>query len=413
MMNGRFLLKSDPTCPAFVQTAPMWSMHPRASGMVQRHRSVPKYFDAFCARNRHRCAVTDAPRWVPTSKICVASLNVQKTDGLFLECKEGRMVQIQAKRTVGENPALVAMRSLWALGTRWFIRCAGYWFRLFVSIRRLLFLARLSVLSSEAVSGSLSMAAAIPMLPATVANGMGASAMGAAVAATRGIPFVGPALEAFGLVFFSEFGDKSMFTTALLSMRYGTQRMRGIVLMGAMAALTSMTFISCFLGRLMKFLPARVTLLLSVALLTLFGSRFLQQAFVSWREHRRRQAHAVENGESGDASEEQQKAKEDLAKYQISLDDTPVAVFVKSFTIIALAEWCDRSMFATMALAANATAFPVIFGATAANLLCTGMAVAGGSLFNKLPERIVHFFAGVLFLATAAYTYVVELPETE
>jgi putative Ca2+/H+ antiporter (TMEM165/GDT1 family) len=239
------------------------------------------------------------------------------------------------------------------------------------------------------------------------------SLVGAAVTAARGLPVVGPACEAFALVFFSEFGDKSMFSTALLSMRYGTRSMQTVVLLGSMAALTTMTFISCFLGRLMSFLPTRITLSLSVLLLTVFGVRFLQQAIAAWRRDRTRRANSSTSGVAAEEPDEEAEAARDLERYKISIDDRPLAVFMKSFTIIALAEWCDRSMFATMALAASTNAYAVIIGASLANLVCTGMAVAGGSLFHKLPERIVNFAAGTLFLATAAYTWFFELPETD
>ena len=247
--------------------------------------------------------------------------------------------------------------------------------------------------------------------PEWLPGGLGSPAVGGALVAARAVPFVGPAMEAFVLVFFSEFGDKSMFTTALLAMRYGARRVQRYVMLGSMAALTTMTLISCFLGHLMRFLPARITLLLSVALLTLFGIRFLQQAYVMWREHCR----AVQQNPSGTSHPQhgEEEATQDLERHPFSMDDTAPMIFAKSFSIIALAEWCDRSMFATMALAASTNAYAVILGATAANLICTGMAVAGGSLFRKLPERVVNFAAGVLFLATAAYTWLVEVPETE
>ncbi|KAF6000907.1 hypothetical protein F1559_002556 [Cyanidiococcus yangmingshanensis] len=204
-----------------------------------------------------------------------------------------------------------------------------------------------------------------------------------------------------------------MFSTALLSMRYGTRSMQTFVLLGSMAALTTMTFISCFLGRLMSFLPSRVTLTLSVLLLTIFGVRFLQQSIAAWRRDRARSSDSSSTGALEDELDEEAEAARDLERYKISIDDTPLAVFMKSFTIIALAEWCDRSMFATMALAASTNAYAVIIGATLANLVCTAMAVAGGSLFHKLPERIVNLAAGTLFLATAAYTWFFELPEAD
>lgn len=307
--------------------------------------------------------------------------------------EKGLLISSTERKTGGKPAAIIRnLGRVWTVFSRVLL-----WFRRGIALSHKYAALRLS---------------GVPVLLASAASPE-TSLVGAAVAAARSLPVIGPAFEAFALVFFSEFGDKSMFSTALLSMRYGTRSMQTFVLLGSMAALTTMTFISCFLGRLMSFLPSRITLTLSVLLLTIFGVRFLQQSIAAWRRDRARSSGSSSTGAPDDELDEEAEAARDLERYKISIDDTPLAVFMKSFTIIALAEWCDRSMFATMALAASTNAYAVIIGATLANLVCTGMAVAGGSLFHKLPERIVNLAAGTLFLATAAYTWFFELPEAD
>lgn len=90
---------------------------------------------------------------------------------------------------------------------------------------------------------------------------------------------------------------------------------------------------------------------------------------------------------------------------------SPLSVLAKVSSLIFVAEWCDRSMLATMALAASSNTVAVIGGATFANIVCTGMAVCAATLVaSKISERMVALIAGILFEVFAVFTYL-EGPE--
>jgi putative Ca2+/H+ antiporter (TMEM165/GDT1 family) len=72
-------------------------------------------------------------------------------------------------------------------------------------------------------------------------------------------------------------------------------------------------------------------------------------------------------------------------------------------TIIFLAEWGDRSMMATIALAVHSNPYGVAIGATTGHVAATLIAVVGGALMSKyISERMVSFIGGALFLFFAA-----------
>jgi putative Ca2+/H+ antiporter (TMEM165/GDT1 family) len=70
-----------------------------------------------------------------------------------------------------------------------------------------------------------------------------------------------------------------------------------------------------------------------------------------------------------------------------------------------VAEWGDRSMFATIALGAAQNPFGVAIGATMGHVVATTVAIVGGSfLADYINERQIAFIGGVLFLGFAAAT---------
>eukprot|EP00958_Prasinococcus_capsulatus_P019114 scaffold2318_cov396-Prasinococcus_capsulatus_cf.AAC.8 len=70
---------------------------------------------------------------------------------------------------------------------------------------------------------------------------------------------------------------------------------------------------------------------------------------------------------------------------------TPIATLLETFTLIFIAEWGDRSMFAIITLSAAATsAQSVFFGALGGHFAATAIAVIAGTLMAKyLSERMV------------------------
>lgn len=199
---------------------------------------------------------------------------------------------------------------------------------------------------------------------------------------------VRPFSEAFGVVFLSEFGDKSMFATALMAMKHSPF----LVLLGALVALTAMTLIACFLGQLMQMLPAKVTHYSSIALFVFFGLQMI------WQSRNLPDTPGGKGGERADAEE------------LVGGEDMPttdrLGILAKISSLIFVAEWCDRSMLATMALAASSNTAAVIGGATAANVLCTGLAVGAAALVSsRISERMVALVAGILFEVFAVFTF--------
>jgi len=246
--------------------------------------------------------------------------------------------------------------------------------------------------------------------------------VGSATAAAGGGGLAKAFAEAFGVVFLSEFGDKSMFATALMAMKHSPS----MVFTGALLALTAMTLIACCLGQVMHFLPPIVTHYFSVALFVVFGAQMIIQS------------RSLSSTPGGDppasglpavatagstaagvapaapvAGGERAGAEELVASLNVQGEaESKVSVLLKIVSLIFVAEWCDRSMLATMALAASGNAVAVIGGATAANVLCTGMAVvAAVAVSSKISERMVALVSGILFEVFAVFT-LIEGPES-
>jgi Ca2+/H+ antiporter, TMEM165/GDT1 family len=78
------------------------------------------------------------------------------------------------------------------------------------------------------------------------------------------------------------------------------------------------------------------------------------------------------------------------------------AVIAATFVAVFFAELPDKTMFATMVLSARYRRARVVWaGAALAFTLQVGIAVVGGGLLSRLPERAVAIAAGVLFAAGA------------
>lgn len=261
-------------------------------------------------------------------------------------------------------------------------------------------MAAAAVVALRGGGGAIAGAASVPANSAATGAGVAlpAELSGLASMLPEGVvSALRPFTESFGVVFVSEFGDKSMFATALMAMKHSPW----LVLIGALAALTVMTLIACFLGQLMHLLPATVTHYSTIALFVFFGAQMLLQA---------RSLPSTPGAAAGErADAEQMVAGSTLAATAVR--QSPITTLAKISSLIFVAEWCDRSMIATMALAASSNTLAVVGGATAANVVCTGFAVgAAAFVASRISERTVAIIAGVLFEFFAVFTFL-EGPE--
>lgn len=254
-------------------------------------------------------------------------------------------------------------------------------------------------------------------------------------------------VESLTLIFMSELGDKTFFIAALLAMRLG----RGIAFCGSVVALGAMTVISVAFGQLFSRVPAfmqtsaPIGRYFGAACLVYFGAPPLLPFLVL---HPRPRAHhsnrrpaaacltpysavslsAACSGHSREAAgaragvrslatglkqgkegEELMSAEEEMEQAEkdgrIKAETTLLSAFWEVVTLIFLAEWGDRSMLATIALAVHANPVGVTLGATLGHALATVIAVVAGAVASKyISERVVNLVGGSLFLLFAAET---------
>jgi putative Ca2+/H+ antiporter (TMEM165/GDT1 family) len=78
-----------------------------------------------------------------------------------------------------------------------------------------------------------------------------------------------------------------------------------------------------------------------------------------------------------------------------------LALLVSVFGVVFVAELPDKTALAALVLATRHRPLPVFLGAATALTIQSVVAVVAGQLVSLLPQRPVHVFAGVLFLASA------------
>lgn len=171
------------------------------------------------------------------------------------------------------------------------------------------------------------------------------------------------ALISLGVVFVAELGDKSQ----LMTMTYALRHRWWVVLSGVAIAAFLVHGLSVTVGHFLGVtLPERpIAFAAAIA--------FFVFAAWTWRERR--------------------------------APDSPPSAPEHRFVLLAvvssyvLAELGDKTMFATVALASDHNWAGVWIGATVAMVLADGLAIAVGALLHRrLPERLLHGLASVLFL---------------
>lgn len=191
------------------------------------------------------------------------------------------------------------------------------------------------------------------------------------------------------LIGVSELGDKTFFITAILAMRHP----RRWVLTGAIAALAAMTIISVLMGQAVSHFPKIYVQGVEVILFVAFGLKLLYDAT--------QMAHQPNLEEQKEAAEVVEKAAAKRSK-KSSRQGTWVIVG-EAFSLIFLAEWGDRTQFATIALAAANNPLGITLGAIMGHAICAAIAVmCGRFVCGRISERTITTLGGALFLIFAA-----------
>jgi len=166
-----------------------------------------------------------------------------------------------------------------------------------------------------------------------------------------------------GVVFVAELGDKSQ----LITMTYALRHRWWVVLSGVAAAAFMVHGLSVTIGHFLGLtLPDRP--IAFAAAIAFFGF-----AVWTWRERK-------DDGSAPPAPEHR-------------------FVLLAVVSSYVLAELGDKTMLATVALASDHNWAGVWLGATLAMVLADGLAIAAGTLLHRrLPERLLHVMASVLFL---------------
>ena len=190
-----------------------------------------------------------------------------------------------------------------------------------------------------------------------------------------------------------------------------------VAFVGSVAALAAMSVVSAAIGAAAQRVPETfvssslpISKWASVALLAYFGVRTLKAAWAAAPDAAGEElAAAREELGEGEAEGGAAAARASPSGPKKAIDSrdssSALARALEVGAIIFVAEWGDRSMLATIALAAAQGPVGVAAGATAGHALATAIAVLGGALVSRwLSERAIGFIGGGLFLVFAALT---------
>ena len=177
-----------------------------------------------------------------------------------------------------------------------------------------------------------------------------------------------------------------------------------MVAIGTMLALGLMTVISVLIGQVFHALPTSFNTSIpfddyaAIALLCYFGFQNIRDALKMEKES---------VGKPGEG-EELKDAKETLDEKREELNQVKSKwrIISETFGVVFVAEWGDKSMLATVALAAAKNPAGVVVGGISGHFIATVIAVVGGSVLAKyISEKIARLIAGVLFFVFAAFTF--------
>ncbi len=188
------------------------------------------------------------------------------------------------------------------------------------------------------------------------------------------------------LITVSELGDKTFFIAVILSMQHS----RRLVFTGVIAALAAMTILSVVVGQAVSLLPKIYIYYGEIILFLAFGIKLLYQAS-------KMPASSCDTEVVDEAKNAVAKAEKQLGKRK-----TAWAIMLEAFVLTFMAEWGDRTQFATITLAASNNPIGVTTGAILGHAICAAIAVIGGRMIaGKISEKTLTFVGGCLFILFA------------
>lgn len=185
------------------------------------------------------------------------------------------------------------------------------------------------------------------------------------------------------LITVSELGDKTFFIAVILSMQHS----RRLVFAGVVAALAAMTILSVGVGQAVSLLPKLYIYYAEIVLFIAFGIKLLYEG--SQMPAATCDTEIVEEAKTAVAEAEKQ------LKNQKSI----WAILLEAFVLTFMAEWGDRTQFATITLAAANNPVGVTTGAILGHAICAAIAVIGGRMLaGRISERTLTIAGGFLFI---------------
>lgn len=185
------------------------------------------------------------------------------------------------------------------------------------------------------------------------------------------------------LITVSELGDKTFFIAVILSMQHS----RRLVFAGVVAALAAMTILSVAVGQAVSLLPKIYIYYAEIVLFIAFGIKLLYEG--SKMPPTTCDTEIVEEAKTAVAEAEKQLGKQ----------KTIWAIVLEAFILTFMAEWGDRTQFATITLAAANNPIGVTTGAILGHAICAAIAVIGGRMLaGRISERTLTIVGGFLFI---------------
>lgn len=216
-------------------------------------------------------------------------------------------------------------------------------------------------------------------------------------------------LEAFtaalSLITASEIGDKTFFIAVILASRYP----RKPVFLGAVVALAAMTILSVGIGRFIvllpqlfsKYLPSSLSFLTQISIEYVAAFLFLISGINLLYS-----ARGMSPQTDVDVMNEAEEAIV-AGERKFRQRNTAWKIFVESCVLTFIAEWGDRTQFATITLAASKDSIGVMLGSIVGHTICALIAVIGGkAIASHISERTITIIGGILFTLLAIVTII-------